>query len=81
MKPTHRYDIRSGKFEALTPSEPKRRGPSVHTRFRPFVTEQLSKHDAAAIGAERSKGGSTYIGSERQLNELLARRPDIGWKQ
>lgn len=62
----------------------KRKGPSYHVRFRPFVGHDPTPEDAAALGLARTKDKGTVFNSERDLNRYLAmckeRGQDVGWK-
>lgn len=81
--------VGSGKREQKTKPEPaekkKRRGPFVHTRFKPYITYGMTKTAAERCGAFRDKEGATHVTSEAQLNRYLANEKAAGrevhWKQ
>jgi hypothetical protein len=68
---------------ALEQAPPTKRGPSVHTRFKPFTSYQFTAAQAKACGAHR-KGRATHFTSEAQVNKWLANEKrmgrDVGWK-
>ena len=62
---------------------PKSKGPSVHTRFKPFKSAQVHRATAKELGLKK-QGCMTHFNSEKELNRYLAFEKhhgrDVGWK-
>lgn len=65
------------------PAPQKKKSPSVHTRFRPFISPQVERKTARKLGLKRV-GWGTAFSSERELDRYLAHEKhhgrDVGWK-
>lgn len=78
-----RYDLGPGGGLIEEAPAPKKRMPSVHTRFKPFQSAQVHRKTAKELGLHK-KGCMTQFTSERELNKYLAFEKragrDVGWK-
>lgn len=68
------------------PAKSRVRKPSVHTRFKPFHTAQITKEAAKRCGAHLDKEyGGAHFTTEAQLNRYQANERSQGreahWKQ
>jgi len=83
-KRTFKYDKASGKIVEVGKRETRRKGPSLHMRFRPFVSHQIHRATAEALGLPRTRSKGTVFSTEKQLNEYQAHERrhgrEAGWK-